>query len=69
MNTPPALAGGVFTPQLGIIHTRGKWTAEITNEVAIYADNDEFFNGKSLQQEPLYIIHSHLIRAFNRGNG
>ncbi len=57
----------VFRPQLGIIHTRGKWTTEVTGEVAFYTDNDEFFNGNTLEQKPLYIIHSHLIYTFSPG--
>ncbi len=56
-----------FRPQLGVIHTRGKWTAEVTGEVAFFTENDEFFNGNSLEQEPLYIIHGHLIHTFRPG--
>ncbi|MEA1947034.1 MAG: transporter [Thermodesulfobacteriota bacterium] len=56
-----------FRPQLGVIHTRGKWTAEVTGEVAFYTDNDEFFNGNTLEQKPLYIIHCHLIHTFRPG--
>ncbi|HED15390.1 MAG TPA: transporter [Gammaproteobacteria bacterium] len=57
----------VFRPQIGVIHTRGKWSAEVTGEVAFYTDNDEFFNGKTLEQKPLYIVHSHLIYKFRPG--
>lgn len=57
----------VFRPQLGITHTRGKWTTEATGEIAFYTDNDEFFNGNTLEQKPLYIVHSHLIRTFRPG--
>jgi len=56
-----------FRPQLGINHTRGKWTLEASGEVAFYTDNDEFFNGNKLEQKPLYIIHGHLIRTFRPG--
>jgi hypothetical protein len=56
-----------FRPQLGISHTRGKWTAELTGEAAFYTDNDEFFNGNKLEQEPIYIIHGHLIYSFRPG--
>jgi hypothetical protein len=56
-----------FRPQLGAVHTRGKWSAEVTGEVSFYTDNDEFFNGNTLEQEPLYIIHSHLIHTFRPG--
>jgi hypothetical protein len=56
-----------FRPQLGISHTRGKWTTEVTGEAAFYTDNDEFFNGNKLEQEPLYIVHGHLIFTFRPG--
>jgi hypothetical protein len=56
-----------FRPQLGINHTHGKWTAEVTGEVAFYTDNDEFYNGNKLEQEPVYIIHGHLIHTFRPG--
>jgi hypothetical protein len=56
-----------FRPQFGISHKRGKWLAEATGIVALYTDNDEFFNGKNLKQNPLYIIHGHLIYTFLPG--
>lgn len=56
-----------FRPQLGIMHTRGKWITELTGEVAFYTKNDEFFDGNTLEQEPLYIMHAHLIHTFNPG--
>ena len=56
-----------FRPQLGINHTHGKWTAEVTGEVAFHTDNDEFFNGNKLEQQPIYIIHGHLIHTFRPG--
>ena len=56
-----------FRPQAGINHAWGKWTAEATGEVAFYTDNDEFYNGKKLEQEPTYIIHGHLTRTFRPG--
>jgi len=57
-----------FRPQLGVQHTRGKWSVELTGEVAFYTDNDEFYNGNTLEQEPLYIVHGHLIHTFNPGH-
>jgi len=56
-----------FRPQLGIIHTRGKWTTELTGEIAFYTKNDAFFNGNTLEQKHLYIMHGHLIRTFKPG--
>ena len=57
----------VFRPQLGVLQKWGKWTAELTGEVAIYTNNNDFFNGNRLEQEPLYIIHGHLIHTFRPG--
>jgi hypothetical protein len=39
----------------------------VTGEAAFYTDNDEFFNGNKLEQDPLYIIHGHLIYTFRPG--
>ncbi|MBW4934137.1 transporter [Marinobacter sp. F4206] len=57
----------VFRPQLGAIHSRGNWTMELTAEVALHAENDDFFNGNSLKQDPLYFVHGHLIHSFRPG--
>jgi hypothetical protein len=35
-----------------------------TGIVALYLDNDEFYNGKKLEQDPLYTVHGHLIYTF-----
>lgn len=56
-----------FRPQLGISHTRGKWITEATGEVAIFTDNNEFFNNSKLEQKPIFIGQAHLIRNFNPG--
>ena len=57
-----------FRPQLGIQHTSGKWSTELTGEVAFYTDNDEFYNGNKLEQAPLYILHGHITYSFNPGH-
>ena len=56
-----------FRPQVGVIHKRGKWTAEITSVVELYTDNDEFFNGSELKNKELYFVHGHLIHDFRPG--
>jgi hypothetical protein len=57
----------VFLPQLGVVHNRGKWSTELTGEVALYNDNDSFYNGKTLEQRPMYIVIGHIMRTFNPG--
>jgi hypothetical protein len=54
-------------PQLGVVHTRGPWSYELTGSVFLYSDNDEFFNGKKLEQDPIYAVQTHLIRVFKGG--
>lgn len=56
-----------FRPQIGVTRTRGKWSTEATGIVALHSDNTDFFNGKKLEQEPLYSVHSHLIYTFRPG--
>ena len=56
-----------FRPQFGVIHTRGKWSTETTAIVALYTDNNDFYNGYKLEQDPLYTIHGHLIYTFRPG--
>ena len=57
----------VFRPQLGFVHNRGKWTTELTGEIAFHTENDEFFNGNKLEQAPMYILIGHLMRSFKPG--
>src|SRR5210317_2073509 len=56
-----------FRPQLGVVHNRGKWSMELTGAVYLYTDNDDFFNGNKLEQDPYYAIQTHLIYAFQPG--
>ena len=59
--------GLAVRPQLGISRNWGRWTAELTTEVAIYGENDNFFNGQRLEQDPLFLTHAHLIYNFRPG--
>lgn len=56
-----------FRPQLGVTHTRGRWTGELTGEVYFYTTNNEFYNGNKLEQSPLYTGQTHLIYTFRPG--
>jgi hypothetical protein len=56
-----------FRPQVGVVHMRGKWTLEATGIVALFTENDEFFNGKKLEQDPHYAFNTHLIYTFRPG--
>jgi len=56
-----------FRPRVGVLHTRGKWSVEVTGVVELYTDNTDFFNGKELENDPLYVIHGHLIYTLRPG--
>lgn len=57
----------VVRPQLGVTHTRGKWTGELTGSVFLYGDNDEFWQGTQLETDPLWAFQAHLIYTFKPG--
>jgi hypothetical protein len=56
-----------FRPQLGVVHNRGKWSIEITSAVWLYTDNNNFFNGNKLEQDPLYTCQAHVVYTFRPG--
>jgi len=63
------LGSGRWTirPQLGVTHTRGKLTGELTGSVFIYTDNNDFWKNSRLETDPLYALQAHLIYTFRPG--
>ena len=57
----------IISPQLGITHTRGAWAYELTGSIFYFTDNDRFFQGSKLENDPLYAIQGHLIYTFRPG--
>jgi hypothetical protein len=56
----------VFRPQIGVVHTRGQWSYELTGSGLFYTDNDEFFGGITREQDPLYAVQGHVIHSFKK---
>jgi hypothetical protein len=56
-----------FRPQLGVVHRRGSWTGEATVASWFYTDNDEFFNGNYLQQDPIHTLQGSIDYTFRSG--
>ena len=56
-----------FRPQIGVVHNRGKCSMELTTMASIYTDNNDFFNGKRLEQDPVFNTDAHLIYTFRPG--
>jgi len=63
------LGGNRYTirPQIGVVHTRGPWSYELTGSIFFFTDNDSFFNGNKLEQDPFYAVQGHIIRVFKPG--
>ena len=47
-------------PDIGISRQWGDVTLELATGAMFFTDNDDFFGGKKLEQEPLYITQFHL---------
>ncbi|MEM9799139.1 MAG: transporter [Planctomycetota bacterium] len=56
-----------FRPQVGVLHTRGPWSYELTGSVFLFTDNTDFFNDARLQRDPVYTVQGHVTRTFARG--
>jgi hypothetical protein len=56
----------VFRPQLGLVHTRGHWSYELTGSAFIFTDNDDFFGDNKREQDPLYAIQTHIVYSSPR---
>lgn len=54
-------------PQVGVVHTSGPWSGELTGSIFLYTPNDDFFGGSTLRQDPLYTIQGHVVRTFDGG--
>ena len=56
-----------FRPQLGAVRNWGKWSVELTAMGWFYTDNNDFFNGRKLQQDPVYTVDANLVYTFRPG--
>lgn len=54
-------------PQMGVVHERGKWSYECTGAIWFFAENDDFFGGKEVDQDPLVTLQGHVIYTFRPG--
>jgi hypothetical protein len=54
-------------PELGLSKAFDRWTVELAGGVTFFTRNDEFFNGNTRSQDPLYSAQVHATRQFGRG--
>jgi len=53
-----------FKPEFGISKAIGRWTLDAAVAAVFYTDNDEFENGKTRQQDPIYSVQGNIIYSF-----
>lgn len=54
-------------PQFGMVHRRGPWSFELTGTLFVFTDNDDFFNGNTVDRDPLFAVQAHVTRTFEGG--
>lgn len=57
----------IFRPQLGVVHTRGKLSMELTGSAWLFTDNDDFYGGNDLENDPLYTLQGYVVYTFRPG--
>jgi hypothetical protein len=54
-------------PQLGLVHTRGPWSIELTGSAFVFTDNNSFIDKAVLKQKTVYTAQAHVIYNFEKG--
>ena len=54
-------------PELGLSQALGPWTVELAGGVTLFTRNEEYFNGNTRSQDPLYSGQVHITRQLGRG--
>lgn len=55
-------------PQLGVLHTRGPWSFELTGSASFFSDNRDFApGGVRREQDAVYDVQAHVVRVLARG--
>ena len=54
-------------PDIGVSKAWGDFTVELSSGVFLFTDNDDFMNGKTLEQDPVYTAQVHATYNFGWG--
>jgi len=57
----------MFRPGIGMSFKSGRWHYDIITSVRIYEDNDDFLEGLTVEQDPLYSVQGHVIYSLRKG--
>ena len=58
-----------FKPELGSSKAPGPLTLELLPGVTFFTDNNGYFGGSHLVQDPLFAVQGHLVEHFDFGPG
>ena len=53
--------------ELGVSHVVGRWTFELAAPVTLFADNDDFFGGRTREQAAVYGLQGGVVLSLKRG--
>jgi hypothetical protein len=53
-----------FKPEIGLSRALGKWTFELYGGVWLFTDNDDFYGGKTREQDPIGSVQVHALYTF-----
>jgi hypothetical protein len=56
-----------FEPEIGVSKRVGPLTLELAAAVNFFTNNNDYLNGQSFEQEPIYAFQGHLIYSFKAG--
>jgi hypothetical protein len=56
-----------FKSEIGASKTVKRWIFELTASTTFYGDNNNFFGGKTREQDILYSLQGHSIYSFSKG--
>lgn len=54
-------------PELGLSKTWGPWTLELATAATFFSDNNDFLDGKTREQDPIYSVEGGFIYGFHNG--
>jgi hypothetical protein len=55
----------IIRPQIGMVHNWNNWSYELTGSLFIFSNNNNFFEGQTKKQEPVFALQTHLIKRIN----
>lgn len=58
----------IVRPGVGLSNSHGRWSYDLSASLRFFEDNDAFFGGRVVSQDPLFQMQAHLIYSLGRGS-